>query len=149
MFFKLRTLDQQIDTLRKDIASWQKPVEKAQQVVKDVQQLDNFRKADVNWLEELRELSDEMPAAEDAIVRQWSAVAVPNGGGKMGMEVDARSPAVVAQAQTNLRDDRHHVYGKGSKEDPQAEPYRWRFDQSIEIESEDDVMLPAEHEGPQ
>ena len=100
--------------------------------------MDQFLDGDVNWLEELKRLSEQMPPSEDLIVRSLHANADPrNGGGTFNVVGSVRSPDVIDQFEVSLRDDHHQVFGDSAKEKKDAEGYSWSFTESIRVDAVD------------
>lgn len=146
-WWKLQSLDAQIERLAKQSASWDTAVEKAEQLDADVGHVDRFVAGDVCWLDELRELSAEFPPPEQVIVGQWTAAALDEGG-QMGLEGIAQENSTISEMERALRDTRHQVFGKGGTENTRRETYRWEFSETIIVRPTDDSDALADEVQP-
>ena len=135
LWLQFRALDQRIEQLTQESASWDPLVKKAQQLTRDVHEIEQFQDANVRWLDELRLMSEVAPPAEDMIVRQWTSAARKEGGGVIAIEGQAEEFSTIEQLERALRDPRHQVFGRGGREDEKADAYRWVFNEEIVVSS--------------
>lgn len=75
--------------------------------------IDDWKQADVNWLDELRRLSERMPPGREAIVTDMSAVARTEGG-QVTISGGATGSDVIDDMFRHLSDDRHDVTSRGT-----------------------------------
>lgn len=130
----LRTRDAKIKTLELELALMKPKVEMATANIERTELVDKFLDGNVIWIEELARTAKQMPPAEVSILKSVSAVAPPReGGGKLTLTGAAKSPVVVDQLDTALRDDTHIVVGAGSTDLGEKEAYRWGFRETISI----------------
>jgi hypothetical protein len=115
------------------------PVKEAQKLKAEVEVIDVFAAGDVNWLDQLHELSQEFPSAADAVVDSATFSTQTEGGGQMYLEGYVRDPAVIEQMESRLRDERHQVTGSGTQFDERQPELRWQFKEKI-------VVLPPSQE---
>ena len=115
------------------------PVKEAQKLRAEVEVIDAFAAGDVNWLDQLHELSQEFPSAADAVVDSATFSGLTEGGGQIYLEGYVRDPAVIEQMESRLRDDQHQVTGSGTQFDERQPELRWQFKEKI-------VVLPPSRE---
>jgi Tfp pilus assembly PilM family ATPase len=115
------------------------PVKQAQKLKAEVEVIDVFEAGDVNWLDQLHELSQEFPIAADAVVDTATFSTQTEGGGQIYLEGYVRDPAVIEQMESRLRDERHQVTGSGTQFDERQPELRWQFKEKI-------VVLPPSQE---
>jgi Tfp pilus assembly PilM family ATPase len=95
-------------------------------------EIEAWRERDVNWLHELRLLSERFPKAEDGMLTGLTMVA---GEESSHIQLDGvvREPGVVGGLEAGVRDDRHQVSGNDRQEDASHPPYAWRFSSTIHV----------------
>ena len=135
VFDQFRALDSQIESLKNENSAMQPGVDRALRSISRTEKVDNFLDGDVNWLNELKRLSEEMPSSEDLIVKSINIAADPRaGGGKLSVVGSVKHPKVIDQFENSLRDQHHRVLGDGAKEDTDSKEYRWSFAETINID---------------
>jgi Tfp pilus assembly PilM family ATPase len=131
-------LADEIDYLKAESKQWDQATAQAEKLQGKVAEIERWASTDVVWLDELRMLSEKFPSAKEAMLTDLTlGGSAAKGGGEMKMAGFVRSPAAIDAIEQNLRDARHHVEGKGSREDPSTKGYSWRFDTSLFVEKED------------
>lgn len=145
IMMQLWSLDSQIKTLTKDLADKEKTVKQGKLVRDQTAKLDQFLAADVNWLEELRAVSEKAPPPNEIRVNGLFASAKPKGGGTVTLEAVASDPAKIHELENALRDANHVVQGSGGKKDDKLTGLTWRFREAIDVTVPDpsDAALPA------
>ena len=140
---QMRSLDHQIKTLKDANAAVKPEVDQVVRSIARTEKVDQFLDGDVNWLEELKRLSEQMPASENMIITSLNANSDPRrGGGKLNVIGSVKNPDVIDQFENALRDENHEVLGDHAKEDTrnrQADgnsEYPWSFSESIQIDSQ-------------
>ena len=88
-----------------------KPVKRARQKELIANAVDAWRANEVNWLDELKLLSDRMPPASDATVGSLT-LASGNGMGRMDMSVEVSEPNVRMALEEAILDERHAIRSK-------------------------------------
>jgi Tfp pilus assembly PilM family ATPase len=134
VWMQLSSLDSKISELQQELNKQTKLAKDGKPVRDEVQRLDQFAAADVFWLDELRELSEEFPSAEKARVDEFYAASKGNDDpATLSLQGGASEATVIAQIESALRDERHVVTGSGGREDERATAMRWRFKEDIHI----------------
>ena len=72
-----------LSALQLESKNLDKPVKEAEKLRAEVAVIDGFAAGDVNWLDQLHELSQKFPNATDAIVDSATFSAVTEGGGQI------------------------------------------------------------------
>ena len=98
--------------------------------------IDEGARGDVVWIDEMRELSLELPPAEAAIVKRLSAASRQDGGGEAILEGRVDQTSTINQMEAALRDEEHQVIGSGGQTDARDATYPWRFKQRLLIDAE-------------
>jgi hypothetical protein len=111
----------------------------ANQLKTDVALVDRFQQGNVNWLNEIYELSQELPDSDDTIVDMATFTTSPEGGGQIALEGYVRSPEAINDLESRLRDPGHQVIGSGTFFDERRQELQWSFKERI-------VILPEERE---
>jgi hypothetical protein len=143
-YLYLHRLDRHIQTLQSESRDWDEKVKESEQLRARVGEIDTFALGDINWLDEIHDLSVKLPPAEQAIIEQATFSVRPGGGGQIVLEGHVRDPAAIEALETALRDDRHHVVGSGGQFDERQDEYRWRFKETILVAAPD--VEEARHE---
>ena len=130
----LSALDSEIATLADEKKELVEPVELLGEIRVKTNSLDTFLDGDVNWLNELRRMSESMPGSDQLILksiigayneRDSSATLTITGG--------VTDPSVIQVFEESLSDDFHKVTGDGSSEDGKSGPYRWTLNEVVKI----------------
>ena len=111
----------------------------ANQLKADVALVDRFQDGNVNWLNEIYELSQRLPDSDESIVDMATFTTLPGGGGQIALEGYVSDPAVIEDMETRLRDSQHQVTGSGTHYDERRQDFHWAFKERI-------VVLPENRE---
>ena len=137
-YSQLSELDDKIATLAKESKDADKLVAKAKEFESAAKEIDAWRAGDINWLDELRELSGDFPVAKDVLITQLR-MGPHNAGGEIDLEGYLRVAANADAFEASLRDEAHRVEGRGLQQDTSKPGYEWRFTTSL-------VVLPQDAE---
>lgn len=132
-WWRLSNYDKQIRLRGSESADLNKPVEMAKKLEAEVAEIDEFVLGDVNWLDELVELSREFPPPDEAIVQQATFSSLAKGGGQMILDGHVIDPAVLERMEAGLRDKRHQVTGTGTRFDERQPDLQWVFQERIVV----------------
>ncbi len=124
--------------LEKRSAELKKQIEPAKATIGKAALLDKWDRGNVNWLDELQELSsaDNFPPAADARLAKWAASTRDATGGRMSLEGYARDTAVLRDMESLLREEDNTVKSGVSVKDPADARYPWRFAETVEMDLE-------------
>jgi len=127
-------LRDEIQDLAAKSKAWDRGIEKAAKVQKQVDAIEKWTATDVCWLDELEEGSRKFPPAKDAMLVHLTLGSGPNSkGGQMTMEGFAKSTAVIEKMEQGLRDPARKVTSKNSNDDATVKPYTLHFNGSVVI----------------
>jgi Tfp pilus assembly PilM family ATPase/Tfp pilus assembly protein PilN len=129
-------LQLEIDTLQQESDALDRQVAKADRVKQEAGEIANWTAGEVVWLDELRQLCQDFPPAEDAMLTQLSMGGISTGhGGELKLEGLAKTAASIDALEQGLRDKAHHVEGKGRNLDNSQKIYSWRFVSSLFVDA--------------
>lgn len=134
---QLNRLDTRIRELQTVSRDLDEQVKIAQKIQSDVEEIDRFVRADINWLDELYRMSDKFPPPADAIVEQATFTATLTGGGSIQLEGFVRQPEVIQTMEEDLRSSQHQVTGSGAQRVQRREDLPWEFKERIVIQPAD------------
>lgn len=137
--WQLRSYSRRLADLQQESKDLDTPVKTAEQLRAEVAVIDAFAAGDVNWLDELHELSRRFPGSDQALVDVLTFSTRTEGGGLAYLEGYVRDPAVIEKMESQVRDARRQVTGSGTTFDERQPEYRWQFKERI-------VILPPEQE---
>jgi hypothetical protein len=124
-------VDGQIETLSADFERLDDLVKRAGQRQKIIQSIGDWSKNDVNWLDELRDLSLRFPSGRDAVVLRMNMSHGRESGGSIDMTGVVRDPVIVSHIENGLRDEYHQISSRHMQERLQDDNYSWHFESSI------------------
>ncbi|MCE9526645.1 MAG: hypothetical protein K8R36_11390 [Planctomycetales bacterium] len=134
---ELRQLDAQIVTMQKEKTALIEKNKKGKAFRDQASKIDPFVAADVDWLDELRVISEKSPPAEKVRVEGFFAGTRPKAGGGLVLYAVTEGPDAVSEFESALRDDRHVVEGSGGKTDPKAIGLNYKVREDIVIAASD------------
>lgn len=108
--------------------------QKAQGLQDEVVAVDRWRGNEVVWLDELKQLSDSLPIAGDALIRRMNLSTDSSGNGVVDLSVQVSRPEVVAQLEEAVRDNTHSISSKRVAESDSTARFPWTFDTRVVFE---------------
>ena len=90
---------------------------------------------DVDWLDELRDLSIRLPSGRDMVLSRIMMSSAPrSGGGDVDIKGLVRDPSVVTRMESGVRDKYHEVRSKRIRQELVREKaYTWHFETSMSV----------------
>ena len=92
-----------------------------------------WKNRDVNWLEELRDLSVRFPGPRDAVVLRMSMRPSQGAGGLIDLQGLVRDPKVVVNLERQVRDDFRTVRSRRVQQRTQDDDYTWLYETSVSV----------------
>ncbi|QDV64880.1 type IV pilus biogenesis protein PilM [Crateriforma conspicua] len=127
-------MDQEIERLQVANGKLQEQVEMADTSITEVGQVDLFLNGDVNWLTAMKRLAEEMPPAQDLIVREFHGASnTRTGGGTMTIRGGVTDSDLIEEFEDSIRDQVHSVMGDGATFDRTQPYYRYSFKEDIVV----------------
>lgn len=110
-----------------------------------VDQVDNWRADDINWLDELRELSLRFPERSLMQVKSMTLSSGSISPGIITMNLQARNENVIAELEQAIRDDFHQVRTNQFSQSESDEELPWQFGATILVErrERDEFAVPV------
>jgi Tfp pilus assembly PilM family ATPase len=126
-----------IKALQESSKAMDPDLKEVQEMQADVQVIDTFVAGNVNWLDQLHDLSNEFPPPSDAMVDVATFQSLSGGGGEMFLDGYVRDPGVIEQLESKLRREGRRVSGSGTQFEERQPELRWGFKERI-------VILPVD-----
>jgi Tfp pilus assembly PilM family ATPase len=104
---------------------------------KVIQAIHDWGEHDVNWLDELRDLSLRFPSGRDAVLLRMALSHGRGTGATIDMVGVVRDPAIVSRIENNLRDKYHQISSRHVQERVQEKSYSWHFESSLVVAERD------------
>lgn len=92
-----------------------------------------WKNRDVNWLEELRDLSLRFPGPRDAVVLRMSMRPAQGDGGLIDLQGLVRDPKVVVTLERQIRDEFRAVRSRRVQQRTQEDDYTWVYETSVSV----------------
>jgi hypothetical protein len=92
-----------------------------------------WKNRDVNWLEELRDLSLHFPGPRDAVVLRMSMRPAQGDGGLIDLQGLVRDPKVVVNLERQIRDGFRAVRSRRVQQRTQEDDYTWVYETSVSV----------------
>ena len=92
-----------------------------------------WKNRDVNWLEELRDLSLRFPGPRDAVVLRMSMRPSQGDGGLIDLQGLVRDPKVVVNLERQIRDEFRTVRSRRVQQRTQEDDYTWVYETSVSV----------------
>lgn len=133
-YAKYSAMGAEAAALKKKAQQLTKTEEIANQAIAEAQVLDAWNSGDIVWLDELRNLSENYPPAEEAVITLFAATGGQReGGGRYYIDCAAVEHQAIAEIERLLRDQRHEVLGSGGSTEETEAGYRWVFQKMVSI----------------
>jgi len=119
-------LASEVEQLRNQAQELDRALKQAEKEEKVYAEIARWKETDVDWLEELRRLSEKFPPAQEAMASQM-LMGPARRGGTIQLEGFAAKSAAIDALAENLRDANHQVEGGGRAADASQKNYSWRY----------------------
>jgi Tfp pilus assembly PilM family ATPase len=141
-WLQLKIRDDEISDLVENNANLKKTHETLAVKQSNAERIDDWKKSDVNWLDELRRLSERMPPGEDAIVTNMSTVAKSEGG-QITITGGATGSEIIDDMFRYLSDDQHDVTSKGTGSTSDESKFPKAFTKVVTIKAAEESKASA------
>jgi Tfp pilus assembly PilM family ATPase/Tfp pilus assembly protein PilN len=135
-WWQLSSLSGEIAELEQEKIKLDKFLKEAKPVVDKATLIDEYAAGQIPWLDELRELADDLPPGDKVILDKLTASAE---GRSLVVVGGAMAAEEVPQLELKLSDDRHQVRGTGTAFVPQNAPYSASFNETIILVKPEDA----------
>jgi hypothetical protein len=103
---------------------------------------------DVNWLDELRDLSARFPGPRDALVLRMAMRPASSAGGVIDMQGLLRDPKIVVNMEHLVRDGFRRVQSRRVQQRSGEEDYTWLFETAVSVAPRPPEQYVARREPP-
>ena len=130
LYSDVQDLRSEVERLEPEADNKQRMANKLLEKADDVDLVEEWLADRVDWLEELRELSNRLPNGQNASVRRLTASVGPDGG-RFELAVQVRQPEHIAELEESLRSARFDVSSQRVSQQPTEDEFPWQFDTEI------------------
>jgi hypothetical protein len=134
---QLASVDTENQKLAVELADVKGLVKQAAQKKQAVAAIREWQVDEVNWLDELRDLSLRFPSSRDAIVLKMTMSPGRGGGATIQFSGLVRDPSIVVRMESGIRDSFHEIRSKGVQERQREKDYTWQFETSMSVARRD------------
>ena len=125
---------QELTSVKAEFNNEAKLANKMLEKVDDVRAVQAWMERDINWLDELRDLSERLPSGDVVTIRRLSGSS-QNGTGTINLSVQVSDPGNVAILENQLRgDEKRSVNSNRVSERASDEEYPWQFETRLAFE---------------
>ncbi len=93
--------------------------------------VERWEASEINWLDELRRLSEQFPSADEAVVQRITMAPSAGSRGLISMSVRVRDPEIIADLETSLRDATHQVSSQRISQSGDEQSFSVQFETSV------------------
>ncbi|MFN5708511.1 MAG: hypothetical protein ACK48X_10710 [Planctomycetota bacterium] len=113
--------------LKRQLTKLEKQLEQLEDKTAVVEQISAWRVDDINWLDELRELSDRFPERSLVQVKSMTLSSSPANPGVIAMNLQAKNESVITQMEQTIRDEFHQVRTNQFSQSDSEQELPWQF----------------------
>lgn len=99
-----------------------------------------WRASEVVWLDELDQLSRDLPPREQSLIRRISMNVDDNGQTRIDLAVEVSDSSLVAQLENSIRSEKNRVNSKRVSESSGREGAKWNFETSIRFDAQSPML---------
>ncbi len=147
LYLKLRSLDSQARQLQTQIQKQRTLVEAAEKRIEEVASIDEWQRGDINWLSQLREISEAIPGPDKARFFRWQADVLSSGDGQLILEGVVDQQQTIGNIDRGLRSEQRRVRTEGGDFEDREPGYPWRFKQTITVQTSPPSSSPQPSAG--
>ena len=129
----LAELDERIEQLRGEKKKYDDLYKRAAVQRRTVVAIRQWEAVEVNWLDELRDLSLRIPSSRDVLLSRITMSPSRSGGGDVRFSGLVRDPKVVFQMEDNIRDRFHRISSRRQTQRSAVGDYTWSFETTINV----------------
>lgn len=124
-------------TLKTELAELEKQYDQLSEKTAVVEQFATWQEDDINWLDELRELSQRFPERSLVQVKSMTLSSSPANPGVIVMNLQAKDENVITKMEQTIRDEFHQVRTNQFSQSDNEEELPWQFGASILLSRRD------------
>jgi len=134
----VKRLSDEVQTLEGELLSAKKVTAKYQEKADQVAAVENWLSDQVDWVDELNELSKRLPDGQNATVRRLTASA-NSSTAVIDLAVQVAKQETISQLEGSIRSVKYGVTSKQISQNPESAEYPWQFETRI--------VFPVEADG--
>lgn len=134
--YQKKTLEGEVERFSSQLTKLKRDVKKAEKTIADADAVQNWEADEVEWLDELRWISEKAPPAEDVLITQMS-LAANNRTGQFSLVGVVKDVDAYKSMEENLNDEKHEVKSGTASRDDSRKGYTHKFNSSILLRTED------------
>jgi Tfp pilus assembly PilM family ATPase len=123
----------ELQAMRGSLTKLTRRLEKVKEKAAVVDAIQRWDADNINWLDELYDITRRFPSGEDAMVRRITISPSRGGTSVVDMSVQVRDQDVVTRLGDQMRAAGHDVRSKRVSEQSSSNEYPWRFDTRITL----------------
>lgn len=131
--------------LKQQLTKLEKQLDQLEEKTTVVDQIAGWQTDDINWLDELRELSARFPERSLVQVKSMTLSSSPANPGVIAMNLQAKNENVITQMERTIRDEFHQVRTNQFSQSDSEQELPWQFGASILVSRRDreQFLAPA------
>jgi hypothetical protein len=130
---QVRLLDNEIADLKAKSAGYKTILDKGKEIQAKVDQVDKWARTDVVWLDELYELSKDLPESKDVVLADLRFGAKAGSASSIDLRGVVSSASTIGAIDERLQDKRHTVIAKNVDSESKVPSYPWNFMSSLQV----------------
>jgi hypothetical protein len=134
---RLAQLEEANAALGRTLKQSQKTCDQLKSGMAVIDQVEDWSSDDINWLEELRELSQRFPERSRVQVKSMTLSSGSGSDGVISMNLRARDETVISQLEQAIRDEFHQVRTHQLNQSESDEEFPWQFGATILLQRRD------------
>lgn len=148
---KSSQLEGQIEVLQQELTQLEADQREFGPELAQAEAIEQWLAGDINWLDELGDLSRDFPAADETMLTKLTLLATDSGG-QVTVSGVARSRSTIGKLERGLRDDHREVRSGTARDFDGNSRYKQQFDSALTIQHmprefyEQQLKLPAKEE---
>jgi Tfp pilus assembly PilM family ATPase len=131
IYFNLSSLDSELKMLQAESDALKPDVEEATTSIAHAASVQKFLDNDITWLDELYNMAEQLPPAEDAIFTQLNVSTRQPAGGQIVLDGYTREAEQLSQLRDALRVGERSIVSTGTSDDARRKDYHWRFKETV------------------
>lgn len=135
-FVQKRSLESEKRTLNNKLSTLKRQAKKAEVTIKNAKVIEKWAAEDVDWLDELRWISQQAPSSEDMLVTQMN-MTTNKDGGQISINGAVKSLDAYGEMEQSLNDEDHAVKSGLASRDDSQKGYSHKFDSTILLAREE------------
>ncbi len=135
----IQSLNDEVQSLENELVQAKKVTAKFQEKADQVIAVENWMSDEVDWVQELNELSKRLPDGQNATVRRLTASANSKTA-VVDLAVQVAKQETISQLEGGIRSAKYGVTSKQISQNPDSTEYPWQFETRVVFQVEPTVL---------